>query len=170
MIAIDDKGSRRLLFPDGTTVVDEWDKAKEILRGEKKSTKCIGGYDTDRYKELYREDLSINIDNIADPVYDDHHHTVEEIDRLILLLTESDRMDMSDRYVNRIEEEMQFFTDSKNIRFLLRTYDLITKLKQTTVVGVGRGSACASLVMYILHIHDIDPIRYKIDFNELSKE
>lgn len=169
MITIDDKGNRRLLFPDGSTIIDEWDKAKEILRGEKRETKCIRGYDTDRYLEIYREDVSVDLDKIFEPVYDDHQHSDEELDRLITLLETSDRLVQSNIYLSRLQEEMTFFVDSRNIRFLLRTYDLIVTLKQSTVVGVGRGSACASLVMYLLHIHDIDPVFYKIDFMELSK-
>ena len=65
--------------------------------------------------------------------------------------------------------EIKYFEESYNILFLLKSYELIQSLKQTTVVGVGRGSACASYVMFLLGMHDIDPIKYKIEFSELSK-
>lgn len=167
MLTVDDNGSRRLLFPNGVSVVSEWDKAKEILRGTPLDTKCIKGYETDRYLELYRQDLSVDIDSIESPSYDDHEHTEEELERLISIIETSDRW--SDENVDRVVQELEFFTISKNIRFLLKVYDLVHSLKRDTVVGVGRGSSCASYVMYLMHIHDINSMLYDIDFKELTK-
>ena len=168
MLTIDDKGNRRLLFPDGTTIVSEWDKAREILRGEVLGTKCFAGYETDRYLEVYRKDLAVDPDDIIEPIYDDHNHTEEELNRLLSILSKSDRWKGDDDQ-ERIIQEMEYFIASKNVRFLLKTHDLVMSLKKETVVGVGRGSSCASYVMYLLHIHDIDSLKYGIDFIELSK-
>lgn len=166
-LVIEDK-STRILYPCGTSVVSEWDKAKELLRGEDIGTKCPSGYDTDRYLEVYRKDMSIDIDNLTLPVYDDHHHTDDELNELITFIESSDRW--KEEYIPRIDEELTFFITTKNVKFLLLTKMLIDRLKSATVVGVGRGSSCASLVMYLLHIHDVNPVKYDIKFNELSKE
>lgn len=166
-LIIEDK-TTRILYPCGTSVVTEWDKAKEFLSGKVTSTVCPSGYDTDRYLEIYRKDLSVDIDNLVPPVYDDHSHTDDELNELITLIEVSDRWD--EKYIERVDEELTFFINSKNVRFLLLTKRLIDKLKSDTVVGVGRGSSCASLIMYLLHIHDVNPVKYDIKFNELSKE
>lgn len=170
MLSIEERGVNRLLFENGVTIVDEWDKAKEILSGSVLKTKCFTGYETDRYREMYLKNLSVDVDNMSEVVYDDHLHTDEELNQLIELIHVSTRFNDDEIYFSRIEEEMQYFIDTNNVRFLLKTYELIEKLKRDTVVGVGRGSSCASLVMYLLGIHDIDPIKYKIQFKELSKE
>lgn len=166
-LIIEDK-TTRILYPCGTSVVSEWDKAKEFLRGEVTTTVCPSGYDTDRYMEVYRKNLSVDLDNLTVPVYDDHSHTDDELNELIIMIESSDRWD--DKCIDRVEEELNFFITSKNIRFLLLTKQLIDRLKSDTIVGVGRGSSCASYIMYLLHIHDVDPVKYDIKFNELSKE
>lgn len=43
----------------------------------------------------------------------------------------------------------------------------ISKFKETgTVWGVGRGSSCASLVLFLIGLHKVDPILYNIPITE----
>jgi DNA polymerase III alpha subunit len=35
--------------------------------------------------------------------------------------------------------------------------------------GVGRGSSCASLIMYLLGINKVDPVKYNIPAEEFFK-
>ena len=70
----------------------------------------------------------------------------------------------------RIIEEMNYFKSTNNLCFLSKIVDLIDKFRQEGVVwGVGRGSSCASLVMYLLCITDVNPLEYDISFVEFSK-
>lgn len=166
---MDNKGNSRLLFPDGQCVVSEWDKASELLLRDSTPTKCLPCYETDRYKEVYLKDISFDLDGVSEVEYDAHEHTDSDINDLLIMIESSERWNESDEYVERVAEEIEFFERSKNILFLMRVKALTDELKRSTVVGVGRGSACASLVMYILGIHDINPILYDIKFSELSK-
>ena len=44
---------------------------------------------------------------------------------------------------------------------------VIDKFKEENVIwGVGRGSSCASYILFILGLHSVDCLRYEIDFNE----
>lgn len=167
MLTIDDRGKRRILFPNGVTVIGEWDKAREILSEKPLDTKCFSSYDTEMYEKRYLREVSFDIDNVGDPTYESHEHNDKDIDRLLDLIHKSNRWDGEN--VERIYMEIKYFEESYNILFLLKSYELIQSLKQTTVVGVGRGSACASYVMFLLGMHDINPIQYKIEFSELSK-
>ena len=48
---------------------------------------------------------------------------------------------------------------------------VIDTLKETkTVWGVGRGSSCASLVLFVLGLHKVDPIRFEISHTEFFHE
>lgn len=41
--------------------------------------------------------------------------------------------------------------------------------KENIVTGLGRGSSVASLVLFLLEIHQIDPIKYNLDYNEFLR-
>lgn len=76
-----------------------------------------------------------------------------------------------DVVVARLNAEYAFFHKTNNITSLDECAKLITKFKENDVIwGVGRGSACASLLLYLIEVHDVDPIKYEIPFSELSKE
>ena len=72
MLTIDDRGKRRILFPNGVTVIGEWDKAREILSEKPLNTKCFSSYDTEMYEKRYLREVSFDIDNVGDPVYESH--------------------------------------------------------------------------------------------------
>jgi hypothetical protein len=43
----------------------------------------------------------------------------------------------------------------------------VDKFKESdTVWGVGRGSSCASLVLYLIGLHKVDPVRFNIPLTE----
>lgn len=44
---------------------------------------------------------------------------------------------------------------------------VISKFKETgTFWGVGRGSSCASLVLYLIGLHKVDPVKFSIPMEE----
>lgn len=70
----------------------------------------------------------------------------------------------------RVEQEMTFFITTGAIGFVMEIEILIQKFKRYGVVwGVGRGSSCASYVLYLLDVHEVNPIKYDIDFIEFAK-
>lgn len=91
------------------------------------------------------------------------------VNRLVDILADSPRY--KPEYDNRIMKEIEFFEKTNNVEFLLEIRQMIENFKRDKVVwGVGRGSSCASLVLFLLEVHDINPYHYDIPFNELSKE
>lgn len=50
------------------------------------------------------------------------------------------------------------------VKALIYVMDELTSSK--TVWGVGRGSSCASLVLFIIGLHKVDPIKYGIAMTE----
>lgn len=124
--------------------------------------------DSNEYELRYQEDVVFN--EFSDEVdYPNTIHTDQELDELLGILEQSPRFDS--RWMPRILEEIEFFDKTLNIKFLLALHVMITQFKENGVVwGVGRGSSVASMVLYLLEIHDINPVTYGIPFYELSKE
>lgn len=70
----------------------------------------------------------------------------------------------------RLIDELQEFR-ARNMLDLLRwlKYFVDTCSNQGIVWGVGRGSSVASYVLYLIGVHSIDPIKYKLDWQEFLR-
>ena len=70
----------------------------------------------------------------------------------------------------RLITELQAFRE-KNMLDLLRwlKYFVDTCRKKNIVWGVGRGSSVSSYALFLLGVHKIDSIKYKLDFTEFMR-
>lgn len=70
----------------------------------------------------------------------------------------------------RLIQELQEFR-SRNMLDLLKwlKYFVDTARKENIVWGVGRGSSVASYVLFLIGVHKIDSIKYKLDFKEFMR-
>lgn len=70
----------------------------------------------------------------------------------------------------RLIEELEEFR-KRNMLDLLRwlKYLIDTMEREGIVWGVGRGSSVASYVLYLMGVHIIDPIKYKLDWREFLR-
>jgi DNA polymerase III alpha subunit len=70
----------------------------------------------------------------------------------------------------RLLDELEAFK-ARNMLDLLRwlKYFVDTCSKEGVVWGVGRGSSVASYVLYIIGVHNIDPIKYNLDWHEFLR-
>lgn len=164
-----DKKRNRILLRDGTSIVSEDEYTRMILKGNIPSgVKVVSGEDSLLYKQKWGVDVGSEIEDIhPEPA----SHDIEEYDYIELIDRIFQSKRMTQEYVSRVEEELEFFAKTGNLLFLFECMKLIDTFKEDGVVwGVGRGSCCASLVLYLLEVHDINPIRFDIPFEELSKE
>lgn len=72
-----------------------------------------------------------------------------------------------ERYLQRLKIEL----DEIKFRGLENLFKTLIFVKDTfkktgTVWGVGRGSSCASLALYLIGIHKVDPIKFNIPHTE----
>lgn len=76
-----------------------------------------------------------------------------------------------DNRIDRIKLEMDLFK-KYDMYVILRTIIYILDVfKQNGVIwGTGRGSSCASYVLYLLGLHNVDSVEYDIDLTEFFKE
>lgn len=72
--------------------------------------------------------------------------------------------------VDRIRAELELY--KKNDMFIiLRTIIYIIDVfkKNGVIWGTGRGSSCASYILYLIGLHNVDSVEYDIDISEFFK-
>jgi DNA polymerase III alpha subunit len=72
--------------------------------------------------------------------------------------------------INRVESEMCAY-EERNMLLLLQwtKYFVDTCNTNGIVWGVGRGSSVASFVLYLLGVHQIDSVKYNLDWQEFLR-
>lgn len=63
-------------------------------------------------------------------------------------------------YVNRLKYELGVIKEKGFEKYFLTMKEIFDEASKYVLVGPGRGSACASLVNYLLGITQIDPLKY----------
>lgn len=72
-----------------------------------------------------------------------------------------------DLAINRIVDELQQVKQRGMIEFFQTIIYAIDTFKDTEVVwGIGRGSSCASYILFLINVHMIDCIKYNINMDE----
>jgi DNA polymerase III alpha subunit len=71
---------------------------------------------------------------------------------------------------SRLQDELDAYK-ARNMLDLLRwlKYFVDTCSKEGVVWGIGRGSSVASYVLYLIGVHNIDPIKHNLDWEEFLR-
>ena len=70
-----------------------------------------------------------------------------------------------DKYVERIKYELDTLKDLGFVDYVLLVWDVINYCKENDIpVGLGRGSAAGSIVLYLIGVTGIDPIEHDLYF------
>lgn len=73
----------------------------------------------------------------------------------------------NDRILARVENELSEIRKRKLENLFRCIIYIIDTFKQKEIIwGVGRGSSCASYILYLLGLHCVDPIKYNISMSE----
>jgi DNA polymerase III alpha subunit len=74
------------------------------------------------------------------------------------------------QYQQRVELELSMFEERNMIPLIAHIDWMIRDWIQRDVVwGAGRGSSCASLCLYLIGLHEVDPIKYDIPISEFLR-
>jgi len=167
MIITDD----RVLLNNGVSIISIEDAAKHIIKHGSlpEYLKVEKSFDAKLFEEKYGEcitaiakDEEINVE---------YSHEIEYGDVLKKIAGSHRHQTESKAHVQRFADELEFFEREGHTDFLCVLDKLVERFKADNVVwGVGRGSSCASYILYLLEVHDIDPVKYNINFSEFSKE
>lgn len=165
-----DKKRNRVLLRDGTSIVSSSEYVNRIINQKKlDGVFVIPDKNTKKYEMYNGEKISKDIEDIE---LDFRQENDSDINELLDIIQVQKRFENIDTIrIERLYKELDFFQRTGNIRFILECKKLIEKFKENGEVwGVGRGSSCASYLMFILEIHDVDSVKYNIPFSEFSKE
>ena len=80
------------------------------------------------------------------------------------------KIEEDETYASRLMDELQEMNNRNMFPFIRCLVYVRDKFRENRVVwGVGRGSSCACLVMYLLDINKVDPVKYEIPMEEFFK-
>ena len=161
----------RVLWYDGTSQMSSEDAVGWILKGLPLS-KLVVDYDEDveLFNRLSEEEVAVSKDTNSALSFEwDIPQNYKEIDLADYAEKRLAKLGLSDddRYTARIHNELREIKTRKleNLfRCLIYVVDVFHK--NNTVWGVGRGSSCASLALFLIGLHLVDPIKYNIGMHE----
>jgi DNA polymerase III alpha subunit len=71
---------------------------------------------------------------------------------------------------DRVSQELELFVEHNMVDLLKFLKFLVDTMRSNNILwGVGRGSSVASYCLYLLGIHKIDSIKYKLDIREFLR-
>lgn len=114
---------------------------------------------------LLAEECDLNITS-SGPLMIKYENEEQEFDKLIKQGV-YDRFEfLPEEYTERLKYEVRVIKEARLLGYFLTVSDYIKWARDNGVmVGPGRGSVGGSLVGYLLGIHDVDPIKYKLLFS-----
>jgi DNA-directed DNA polymerase III PolC len=69
------------------------------------------------------------------------------------------------KYIDRAKHELDTLKELGFIDYILLVWDVINYCKENSIpVGLGRGSAAGSLILYLIGVTRIDPVKYDLYF------
>lgn len=166
-------GDRNLWF-DGTYEVDSTDIVPLLLDGvpiDKIFVKACTP-EVNQYNAV--SDHKITLKDPESSVVDPKFLIPEEYKMMDLQCYFSDKLS-SMKFSDEELEKRQLRVDNELAEFAARDYlDMLRTIiylidtfrKNGIVWGVGRGSSCASYLLYLIGVHCVDPVRWNIHFNE----
>lgn len=170
-----------LLWPDGTVqvtpdkVIDFTYKLAARGKVDRLSVTEVTP-EIKQYNVLSEHPLSVK--NSVDPrifppdwVLPERYKYLNLDEYLFGLVDRIERDDLYEERVERLSSEIWLFKEAQLddvLRVLVYVIDVMTEKK--VVWGVGRGSSCSSYLLYLLGLHEVDPVRYGIEVTDFIRQ
>lgn len=158
----------RTLWYDGTIEIDP-DKIKDIILSGVPICKISAKYASDdvtKFNSL--EDVKITIGKSTNEAFDLTWNIPYEYASLNVKQYLDECVALKSKiYKDRLEMEWRQI-EKRNLIDLFRTIIFIVDTFKSTnsLWGVGRGSSCASLALFLIGLHKVDPIKFGIPYEE----
>lgn len=168
----------------------EKDHYSRVILNESDLFKLLYENNIDLNKIFVDESLSKEFNSAAKSNYEDYRLNIAEklsidisefdkINQTIWFMPEEyQKMDIEGYLVHncpkenyqRLISELQLFRKYNMIDLLKFLKYLVDVMKQHNILwGIGRGSSVSSYVLFLLGVHKVDPIKYKLDFKEFLR-
>lgn len=169
----------RVLWFDGTSQVNPELVPDLLLLGIDPSMIVVNSQNEDIQKFNQLADKPIEFGKTENSAFDktwnvpdrymnmDLDHEIHEMLIDFLVINSRLSKEQKETYKKRMEDELKEI-HSRGMEPLVKTlmYVLDRLRESNTVWGVGRGSSCASLVLFLIGLHKVDPVKYNIPLEE----
>jgi DNA polymerase III alpha subunit len=119
--------------------------------------------------KIYQEPADIDSQELFDEANQCTWFMPEEYHRFPIHQWLSDQC-KTEEELARVDKELLLFIQHDMFDLLFYLKYLVDTMRANQIVwGVGRGSSVASYVLYLLGIHKVDSIKYKLDIHEFLK-
>jgi DNA polymerase III alpha subunit len=119
--------------------------------------------------KIYQEPADIDSQELFDEANQCTWFMPEEYHRFPIHQWLSDQC-KTEEELARVDKELLLFIQHDIFDLLFYLKYLVDTMRANQIVwGVGRGSSVASYVLYLLGIHKVDSIKYKLDIHEFLK-
>lgn len=167
----------RTLWYDGTMEVAPGDLEDFIVKGVDVSRLAVTEVNSD--VKQFNKMSPVKLDTKSecttitnDWIIPDEYKSVDVgayvVDKLVPKIDKDDPL-YEDRLVRLLLEIEEFEKRGFNplLRILIYVVDVLRK--KQIVWGVGRGSSCASYLLYLIGVHCVDPVRFEIPLVEFFR-
>lgn len=166
-----------LLWPDGTITVDPDSVISYIFRLSSRDIGVDRLYvssitpDIEAYNDVSDRQLTVKTGcslNLP-PTWKlpEKYSNLDLDDYLLRLIDLVEKDELYDKRIERLATEI-FLFKSKKLDDVLRSliYIIDTMKAENIIWGVGRGSSCSSYLLYLLGLHEVDPVKFDIDIED----
>ena len=129
-----------------------------------------------QFNSLGEHCLSVKVDvdsRIFPPswVLPDRYKYSDLDEYLFGLVDRIERDDLYEERVERLSSEIWLFKSEKLDEVLRVLIYVVDTMREKNVIwGVGRGSSCSSYLLYLLGLHEVDPVRYQIEVTDFIRQ
>lgn len=171
----------RVLWYDGHSSVEIDILSKMILNGDDISDLFVleNDEEVENYNKISSNKLEVKYSNNTINTEWNIPDVYKQIDLESFVLTELTdiqknkqfNVDYCNKSMARVYKELALIKQLNLTGLFLCIIYLIDVFKEQNIIwGVGRGSSCASYILYILDLHCVDAIEYDISENEFFKD
>ncbi len=75
----------------------------------------------------------------------------------------------SEQYMDRLQNELEQCSEDM-LETFIHVAMAVKKMGEVVTIGFGRGSSCASLILFLLGVHRVDPVKYDIPMSDFYKD
>lgn len=173
--------NNRILWHDGTITISASDIEKFIQYAENGSV-YVDELTTEikQYNKFASKDSKVRLRTESKDIVPEWNLplSILSIDlesilnqRLIDVALEQDLSDteIKDR-VDRVAHEFKEYQEFDLMPVLHAIFFIINSFEENNIVwGVGRGSSVSSYILYLMRVHDVDSVKYELDFSEFMR-
>lgn len=148
-----------------------------MLDGHKPSSISYSGVEADLFNSKVVTQKEFNNGSVRPLSFQwqipDFYQTIDvysyvqvKLDEFTTALSENEKS----KYFDRVLYELEYFEESDSFDFLRCIIFVVETLRKSNVFwGVGRGSSCASLCLFLIGLHMVDPIKFNIPTEDFFK-